>query len=148
MNDLAREIDAPFREPPASLIRVVDRAVDAVAEAEFSCEVHGQPPGPIGEIIRLDLLDDCAAIVVRQRVGNRSLQVKTFPENQRGQEVVLSESDFPDVRRKRVYGRKGAYSWSVTGQGKLRQEDIVSLEDVRPGGFDLLAPWSEREPGS
>jgi hypothetical protein len=146
MNDLAGEIHPPIREPPASLIRVVDRAIDAVAEAEFACEVHGQPPGAIGEVFGLDLFNERAAIVVGERASDRILQVETFAEDQRGQEAVLSKGDGADVRRQRVYSRKGADSWTFARQSKLGQEDIVGFEDFRSRGLDAGTHRPERDP--
>ena len=39
VDDLAGQEDAPVGEPPARLVGVVDRAIDAVAEPEFPREM-------------------------------------------------------------------------------------------------------------
>ena len=45
VDDFAGQEHRAIRKPLARLIRVVDRAVDAVAEAELAREVHRQPTG-------------------------------------------------------------------------------------------------------
>ena len=50
VNDLAGQEDAPVREPMPCLIRVVDGAVDAVAEAELARQTHGQTTGLRGDM--------------------------------------------------------------------------------------------------
>ena len=45
VDDLAGQEDVAAGEPPARLIGVVDRAIDAVAEAELAREMDGQPAG-------------------------------------------------------------------------------------------------------
>ena len=42
VDDLAGQEDLPVGKPLARLIRVVDGAIDAVAEAELAREVHGE----------------------------------------------------------------------------------------------------------
>ena len=45
VDDLAHEEDAAIGKLPACLVRVVDGAIDAVAEPEFSGEADGQAAG-------------------------------------------------------------------------------------------------------
>ena len=45
VDDFAGQVHAAIGEALARLVGVVDRAVDAVAEAEFLREVDGQAPG-------------------------------------------------------------------------------------------------------
>jgi hypothetical protein len=47
VDDLAGEKDALVRKLLAGLVRVVDRAIDAVAEAEFGREMDRQAAGLI-----------------------------------------------------------------------------------------------------
>jgi hypothetical protein len=42
----------------ARLIRVIDRAVDAVAEAELASEVNGQPAGAAREVVGFNSIHD------------------------------------------------------------------------------------------
>ena len=74
----------------ARLVRVVDGAVDAVAESEFAREVHRQPSRAIGEVVGLDLLDDRAVIVVGEHAGDGMLQVEALAEDQRRHEIGIS----------------------------------------------------------
>ena len=45
VDDLAGQEDVPAGKPPPRLIGVIDRAIDAVTEAEFAGEMDGQPAG-------------------------------------------------------------------------------------------------------
>jgi len=45
VNDFAGQEDLPIWKTVASLIRVVDRAVDAIAEAELAREMDDESPG-------------------------------------------------------------------------------------------------------
>ena len=74
---------APIGKAFARLIGVVDRAVDAVAEAELAREMDREPPDAIGEVVGLDLVDELAVIALGQHAGDGMLQVEAFAENQR-----------------------------------------------------------------
>jgi hypothetical protein len=54
VDDLPRQEDAPVRELLARLVRVLDRAVDAVAEAELAGEGQGElaRPGEYPSVFR------------------------------------------------------------------------------------------------
>jgi len=82
VDDFAGQEDVLLGKTLAGLIRVVDRAVDAVTEAEFAREVDGETPGAIREIFGLDTLDDTAVIVVGEHVGDGMLQVEAFAKDQ------------------------------------------------------------------
>jgi hypothetical protein len=83
MEYFAGQIHITIRKALARLIGVVDGAVHAVAEAEFAGEMDRQSSGAIGEIFRLDALDDCAVIALGEHAGDGLLQVETLAENQR-----------------------------------------------------------------
>ncbi len=76
-----------IREAPPRLVRVVNRAIDAVAEAELAREVDGQPAGPVGEVVGLDAIDEVAVIAVGQHAGDGMLQIEAFPEDDAGHGV-------------------------------------------------------------
>ena len=83
VDDLAGQIDRPFREPPARLIRVVHRPVDSVTEPELASEMHAQPvlvPLVVGGP---DLLDERAVVVGGQRTGHLLLQREPLAEHRR-----------------------------------------------------------------
>ena len=84
VDDFAREEHLAVRKSLARLVRVIDRAVHAVAEPELSSEVHRQPSGLVGEILRLHALDEGAVIVLGQHAGDGLLHVETFTEDQGG----------------------------------------------------------------
>src|SRR5206468_5800418 len=50
VDDLAGQQHAPIRKPLARLIGVVDRAIDAVTEAELARKVQREPSGSIREL--------------------------------------------------------------------------------------------------
>ena len=83
VDDFAGEIDGTIRKPLTRLIRVVDSAVDAVAEPELTREVNRQPARVVCEIVGLDAVDDGAVIVLGQHAGDGILQVEPFSEDQR-----------------------------------------------------------------
>ena len=58
VDDLAGQKHLAVGKPFARLVCVVDRAVDAVAEAEFAREVHREPVRAEREVLCLDALDD------------------------------------------------------------------------------------------
>jgi hypothetical protein len=83
VNDLAGQVDRALRKPLARLVRVVDGAIHAVAEAELSREVDGETSRAVGELVGLDAIDESAVIVVGQHAGDGVLQVEAFTENER-----------------------------------------------------------------
>ena len=82
VDDFAGQMDGAIRKPLARLVRIVDRAVDAVAEAELTGEMDRQPPGAKREVVRLDAIDDYAVVVLGQHAGDGILQVETFAEDE------------------------------------------------------------------
>ena len=66
---------APIGEASPRLVRVVDRAIDAVAEAEFAREVNRQPAVLADVPIGLNRIDDRAVIGGRQFAGDGVLEV-------------------------------------------------------------------------
>ncbi len=72
---------------PPRLIGVVDRAIDAVAEAELARELDGQAAGPVGEVVGLDAIDEVAVVALGQHAGDGMLQVEAFPEDDAGHGV-------------------------------------------------------------
>ena len=83
VDDLAGEKHAAIRKPLARLIGVVDRAVDAVAEPELAREMDRETPGPVLEVVGLDLLDQIAVVVLVQLGRDRVFQVEAFSEHER-----------------------------------------------------------------
>ena len=62
----------------ARLVRVVDGAIDAVAEAEFAGEVDREAPGAVREVVGLDLrrrvrCDSSRPACRRRRASGRDL---------------------------------------------------------------------------
>ena len=83
VDDLAGQIDRPFREPPARLIRVVHRPVDSVAEPELASEMDAQPllvPLVVGGP---DPVDERAVVVGGQLTGDLLLQREPLAEHRR-----------------------------------------------------------------
>ena len=58
VDDFAGQEHAAIGKPLARLVRVVDGAIDAVAEAELLREMDGQPPGSAHESVRADFVND------------------------------------------------------------------------------------------
>ena len=83
VDDFAGQEHAAVGKALAGLVRVVDGAIDAVAEAEFARQMDGEPAGAIDEVVGLDALDDRAVIVVGQHAGDGMLQVEAFAEDER-----------------------------------------------------------------
>ena len=54
VDDLAGQVDGTIGKPLARLIRVVDGAIDAVAEAELAREMDGEAAGRVAEPGLLD----------------------------------------------------------------------------------------------
>jgi hypothetical protein len=90
VDDLARQEDVAVGETPASLIRVVDGAIDAVTEAELACEVQRQPARLVTEIRGANAIDEAAVILGGELGGYRFLEIQAFPENELGQAVGVS----------------------------------------------------------
>ena len=76
VNDLAGQEDAPVREPMPCLIGVVDRAVDAVAEAELARQTDRQTTGLRGVPRLPHRVDQAAVVVARNGAGNVLLQIQ------------------------------------------------------------------------
>ena len=82
VNDLAREVDRPVREPSACLIGVIDRPIHTVAEPELPREVDGQPPGRVPVCRSLDPVDELAVVVLGQLAGDHGLEIESLSEDQ------------------------------------------------------------------
>ena len=95
VNDLAGQVHRHGRKALARLIRVVDGAIDAVAEAELAGEMHGEATDAVGEVVGLDAIDDLAVIALGQHAGDGILEVEAFAEDQGRQ--ALNRSD-PELR--------------------------------------------------
>ena len=87
VNDLAGEIHALIGESLARLIRVVDGAIDAVAEAELPREVHGEAAGLEREVGGFDLGDEIAVIAGGKHAGDLVFAIEAAAKNQRWQAV-------------------------------------------------------------
>ena len=83
VDDLPGQEDLLRRKALASLVRVVDRAIDAVAKAEFAGKVHGEPAGFKAIVLRLDVPDQLAVVTVGQNAGHFVLEVEALAEDQR-----------------------------------------------------------------
>ena len=83
VDDFAGQEDAAIGKPLARLIRVVDGAIDAVAEAELAREMDREAARPIPEVVGLDLLDELAVIVPVQLGRDRIFQVEAFAKDER-----------------------------------------------------------------
>ncbi len=84
VNNLVGEIHALVRKPLAGLVRVVDGAVDAVAEPEFPGEVDCQSAALSGEITRPHLVDDAAVVRRGELCLDGPFQVETLAEDEGG----------------------------------------------------------------
>src|SRR4030095_1882958 len=74
VDDFAGDEEASLREAGSSLVGVVNSAVDAVAEPEFAGEAEREVAGAQGELVRLQVFHDAAAIVLRQLSLDLGLQ--------------------------------------------------------------------------
>ena len=83
VDDLAGQEHAAVGKSLARLVGVVDRAIDAVAEAEFAREMNREAAGRILKVVGLDLLDEVAVVVLVQLGRDRVFQVEAFPEHER-----------------------------------------------------------------
>ncbi len=109
VDDLAGQVHAAIGKALARLIRVVDGAVDAVAEAELTRQMHRQAAGAVREVGALDLVDERAVVIVRQHAGDGMLQVEAFAEDEGRHQpsaMTIARStliaNLPDVRRQLV----------------------------------------------
>ena len=82
MDDFSGQVDAAVRKPLPRLVRVVNRAIHAVAEPEFSREVDREPAGLVNEVVVLDLLDEGAVVVLDQHAGYGVFEVEAFSKDQ------------------------------------------------------------------
>src|ERR1041385_757409 len=80
VNDFADEERALVRKFRTGLIRVLDRAVDAVAEAEFPGEPKREIADREGVSGPADRVHDLAVIVGRERAFNGTLEPEAFAE--------------------------------------------------------------------
>jgi hypothetical protein len=78
VNDLAGQEDLTIGKPVTSLIRVVDRAGDALAEAELAREMDDEPPGPELVLRFLDGGHQAAAVAAGEDVRDFVLEVEAF----------------------------------------------------------------------
>ena len=78
VDDFAGQEDAAVGKPLTRLVRVVDGAIDAVAESELAREMNGEAARLMLEVVRLDLLDELAVIVLVQLGRDRVFQVEPF----------------------------------------------------------------------
>ena len=97
VDDFAGEEHLTVGEALARLIGVVDRAIHAVAEAELAREVDGQSARAEREVIRLDLLDDGAVVVLGQPAGDGLLEVETLAEDEGSQRSAGELADVDDL---------------------------------------------------
>src|SRR5262249_23938734 len=79
----ARQEDGAIGKALARLVGIVHRAIDAVAEPELARKMDRETSRAIGEVLRLDLLDDVAVVVVGQHAGDGVLQVEALAEDER-----------------------------------------------------------------
>ncbi len=82
VDDFAGQEHLPVWKLPARLIRVVDGAVDAVAEAELASEVHDEPSRGVLIVRFLDGGDQPAAVAAGEDVRDFVLEVEALPEDQ------------------------------------------------------------------
>ena len=68
MDDLANQVDGPVGELAASLIRVIDRALDPVAEPELTSQSDRDVPNRDRMVVRFQQVDDPAVVICRKLV--------------------------------------------------------------------------------
>jgi hypothetical protein len=83
VDDLAGEEYAAVWKALARLIRVVDRAVDALAEPQLARELDRQAARAVLKIPGLDPFDEIAVIVLVELGRDRVFQVEAFSEYER-----------------------------------------------------------------
>src|SRR5262249_35622458 len=82
VDDLASEEDVPAGKARDRLVGVVDRAIDAVTEAELAREMDRQPPFLVAEAGRADLVDEPAVVRGGELARNRLFHVEALAEDQ------------------------------------------------------------------
>src|SRR5688500_9588643 len=80
MDDLADQQDAPVRELPARLVRIVDRALHPVAEAELVRQAHGEAGGRECMVPGAQELDQLPAVVRRQDALDLGLEAESLAD--------------------------------------------------------------------
>ena len=83
VNDLAGQKDVAVGEAPPCLIRIVDRPIDAVAEAELARQMDREPARAVLEIPRTNVVDDPAVVRRRELAGDGLFHVEALAENER-----------------------------------------------------------------
>ena len=84
VDDLADEEDAPVGELPARLVGVLDRALDAVAEAEFAGEPDRDAADRQRVVALAQQVDQRAVVVGGQRPLDLGLEPEALPKVGRG----------------------------------------------------------------
>ena len=140
VDDFARQIHRTAREALARLVGVIDRAIDAVTEAEFPGEVDREPARAVGELVRLDAIDDRAVIVLGQHACDGIFQVEAFAEDERRHEMGLADLPaafaVPHMRRERVEGLQRSGMRPLERHFEIRQKRIVDhVGSRRKAGF-------------
>src|SRR4051812_13883930 len=82
VNDLAGQVDRAIREARTRLVRVIHRAIHAVAEAELAREMQCQPSRYVRVACPFDAIDQVAVIALGQLSGDGVLEIETLPEYQ------------------------------------------------------------------
>ena len=82
MDDFAGQEHTAIGKPLSRLIGVVDRAIDAVTEAELAREVDREAAGSVLKVVGLNLLNEVAVVVLIQLGRDRRLQIEAFPEHE------------------------------------------------------------------
>ena len=83
VDDLAGEMDPPIGKLLASLVGVVDRAIDAVAEAEFPGQVEGEASLFVPVVAPTHLVDEGAVVRGGQLTRDGLFHVEALAEDQR-----------------------------------------------------------------
>ena len=142
VDDLAGQEDRAIGKALPRLIRVVDGAVHAVAEAEFPREVDGETAGRETVVRRLDRRDELAVITLGEHVRDFVLEVEAFSEDEGalGHRRVTARgaqrrsTDVPRARRQGV--QRSERGGSDTAGRKL---DLAEQLVVRDGRSSLRA---------
>ena len=96
VDDFAGQEDVAIGEALARLIGIVDGAIDAVAEAEFTRENNREPSAGKAVVVRFDLLNEIAVVALRQDPGDGVLEVESLSKDDRlrhsGQRPIASRS--------------------------------------------------------
>src|SRR5690606_31270400 len=85
VDDLAGEVHAAVRKAAAGLVRVVHRAIDAVAEAELARQVDEETSGAVLIPGRADVVHQLTVIARGEHVGDLVFEVESLAEDQRRQ---------------------------------------------------------------